>query len=133
MKRIALALFLGMFSVAWAAESVSEGVPHLSGGVGDEEMLAMRERAADFNLRLLFADKTTGHYLAAVKVRIDDAQGRQILEAKADGPLFYAKLAAGRYRLTVTANGEQQMRPITIRPGLPAEAVFYWIGRDSSM
>jgi hypothetical protein len=81
------------------------GVSYVSGGVGDEERERIQAFARDFNLELLLVSKS-GAYLANVDVVIKDARGKQLLAAKTEGPLFYAKLPKGHYKLEATKSGE---------------------------
>lgn len=102
------------------------GVPYVSGGIGvsgREEMESLKSR---FNLRLLFAVKGSGAYLADVKVRIDDAAGPTLLTAVAQGPWLYASLAPGRYLLTVDNAGQIQRKEVTVPDKGAVEESFYW-------
>jgi len=101
-------------------------VPYLTGGVGDEEMAVMQARKAEFNLRLLFAEKGSGSYVAGVKVRLDDKSGKAILTLDAAGPIVLAKLPAGSYRVSAEANGKTSMKAFTVQPGRQTELNFYW-------
>ncbi|WP_209262253.1 carboxypeptidase regulatory-like domain-containing protein [Thiorhodococcus minor] len=102
------------------------GVPYISGGIGvsgREEMESLKSR---FNLRLLFAIKGSGSYLADVKVRIDDAAGPTLLDAVSQGPWFYASLSPGRYILTVDNAGQAQTREVKVPASGALEQSFYW-------
>ena len=91
----------------------------LSGGVGTDERAEVQARRGDYNLRLAFAD-AKGQYLSNVAVHIDaDRDGRyqRIYDAKGLGPLFYARLAPGRYRVTLEYRGVSR----TLEPRVGAE------------
>lgn len=90
------------------------GVSHTSGGVGEDERVLLAASAHLFNLRLVFAELDSGAYLYGVAVRIDTEQGERLLEAESEGPWFFARLPAGRYRLTVTHEGMRQSRRIDV-------------------
>lgn len=92
----------------------SAGVSHTSGGVGEEERMLLAASAHLFNVRLVFAEQDSGAYLYGVAVRIDTEQGERVLEAESDGPWFFARLPAGRYRLTVTHEGMRQSRRVDV-------------------
>jgi hypothetical protein len=114
-KRIVVAaIAVGLMSWlpgSWAAEEEDlqvrqdHGVSYVSGGVGDEERERIQAFARDFSLELLLVSKS-GAYLANVDVVIKDARGKQLLAAKTEGPLFYAKLPKGHYKLEATKSGE---------------------------
>ena len=82
----------------------ADGVSYLSGGVGDEERDRILSIGKDFNLKLVLATRS-GAYLSDVNIVIVDGRGQRRLDVKSDGPLFYAKLPAGRYRIKAAANG----------------------------
>ena len=82
----------------------ADGVSYLSGGVGDEERDRILSIGKDFNLKLVLATRSSA-YLSDVNIVIVDGRGQRRLDVKSDGPLFYAKLPAGRYRIKAAANG----------------------------
>src|SRR5439155_8181880 len=68
-------------------------VPYATGGVGTDEQERMKALEQEgYNLKLLFAEKGTGAYIADVRVRVTDPSGRTMLDAIADGPALVAKL-----------------------------------------
>ncbi|NMC74955.1 MAG: carboxypeptidase regulatory-like domain-containing protein [Geobacteraceae bacterium] len=101
------------------------GITFISGGVGYDEREALKKVEGDYNLRLLFAARS-GELVADVKVTIQDAKGKTILEAVAGGPRFFAKLAPGAYRITAVQNGTPMTRTVTISSKRPASQAFYW-------
>lgn len=86
----------------------------------------MQARKAEFNLRLLFAEKGSGSYVAGVKVRLDDKSGKAILTLDATGPIVLAKLPAGSYRVSAEANGKTSVKAFTVQPSRQTELNFYW-------
>jgi hypothetical protein len=97
----------------------------ISGGIGDEELALLKATAPRFNLQLTFALGTRGEYAADVGVVIE-AGGRKLVEAAADGPLFFAALPAGRYRVVATYRGEARITPVTIDGKRPVRASIRW-------
>jgi len=83
----------------------------LSGGIGSDERAQVQARRADFNLRLAFANDK-GEYVSAVAVHIDalrDGQHQRVYDAQSVGPLFYAHLAPGKYRLELVYRGTSRV------------------------
>ncbi len=101
-------------------------VSFVSGGVGDEDRSAMRAMAHDYNLHLQFATTGSGEYLAGVDVTVSDEKGKTLLDAIADGPLFFVKLPPGRYKIAVAQGGRSQSRTIVVPAGGPVAQAFYW-------
>ena len=101
---------------------------YASGGIGDDDPLMLI--AGDYNLQLVFATQGSGEYLADVKVLVADATGRTLLEALSPGPLFYVRLAAGNYRITVSYGGQALPRQVVITDRRRQTLHFYWPGDD---
>ena len=111
--------------VLWPLAGLAgDGVPYLSGGVGDEELATLQARKVEFNVQLLFAEKGSGSYVAGVKLEIRNAGG-PVLALDSAGPLVLAKLAPGRYWITAESGGKVQSRQFDVRQGL-SSANFYW-------
>jgi len=99
-------------------------ITFVSGGAGDEDRDALKQVESQYNLRLLFAARN-GNYLANIAVSLSDARGNAVLDTIADGPIFYARVPPGRYRLTVSNQGQAQSRDISIGNGAVRQD-FYW-------
>ena len=105
----------------------------LTGGVGADERAEVQAQRAGYNLRLAFANDR-GEYLAGVAVHIDaqrDGQTQRVYEAEFVGPLFYARLTPGQYRLELVYRDVS--RVIERRVGAkqkPTEIVVRWPATD---
>ena len=111
-------LMLGLAASAWSADGPpqvhqSGNISYVSGGVSEEDRFALEPIARDFNVKLVFATKS-GEYLSDTDVVVTSGRGRQVLEAKSEGPWFFARLPSGQYQVTVTANGQSQRRSVTV-------------------
>ena len=102
------------------------GIRYLSGGVGLEERDEMRAAATGFDLRLMFSGARSGEFIAGVDVVIRDAQGRDVLVVPNAGPLLYAALPSGTYRVTAQSEGRTQTRTVTVQNGRLAESHLTW-------
>lgn len=91
-------------SVAQPEVQTFNGIPYMSGGFGLEERAKLRAIGETDNLELSFA-LTNKDYLSGAGVLIKDDQGKEILKAVSDGPLFFTKLPAGKYTIEATAEG----------------------------
>ena len=101
------------------------GITYVTGGVGEEQQAQMQALSqAGYNLRLVFAEKGTGAYVANVKVNIADSHGKTVLTAVSDGPGFYAKLPDGDYTITTEYKGNTQTRKIRASRNLAL--MIYW-------
>ena len=106
-----------------------ENVPYISGGVGLGERKTLRAMAHGDNLQLSFA-LANGSYLGGAEVIIKDNRGKEVLDAAADGPLFFAKLPVGNYTVHATTMGQTLTRNVNIPPEGQAQVYFTWKGDD---
>ena len=112
-------LLVSAACTGWCAEGTPEirqsgTVSYVSGGVSEEDRSALDPIAREFNLKLVFALRN-GEYLSDTNVVVTSGRGQPVLEAKSEGPWFFAKLAAGQYQVSVTApNGQTQRKTVVI-------------------
>ncbi|HEY1506832.1 MAG TPA: hypothetical protein VGF92_21190 [Stellaceae bacterium] len=99
-------------------------ITFVSGGAGEEDRDTLKQVEGQYNLRLLFAARN-GDYLANVAVTLSDKSGGAMLDTIAEGPIFYAHVPPGRYRLTVSNQGQTQSRDISVGNGAVRQD-FYW-------
>lgn len=101
-------------------------VTWVSGGIAEDELQEMRAVQGRYNLRLLFAVQGTGEYLADIPVRAVNAKGETVLDAVSRGPMLFAKMPAGTYKVTVSSEGRAQSRSIGVPASGAASQSFYW-------
>jgi hypothetical protein len=125
-------LLLGLKSAGVTAQELSspqvrtyQGIPYLSGGIGEEERDTLRRLARDYNVQLIFAAKE-GYYVSDVHVTIADERGSKVLEAVSEGPWFYTKLPSGKYTIRAQVNGQTQQRVAQVGQQKQTQLQFYW-------
>lgn len=106
------------------AETVG-GIVFMSGGIGKGERDAMQALAKDYNLRLAFVAGERGAYLGGANVRIENSEGRVLLDTKALGPWFYARLPKGRYRVIASIDAGEISRDVNLTQR-DADLVLRW-------
>ena len=131
---IAMSLFVvGTVSVSFSADYTAplpavkqyEGVPYISGGIGDEELSALRSIGSQYNLKLVFALKS-GEYLADITVQIKDAAGKIVLDAVSDGPCFFTRLTPEKYTVIAVMQGNVVTQKVQLHPKGQSVLHFYW-------
>jgi hypothetical protein len=101
------------------------GIPYISGGLGQEELEALRQTSRDYNLKLIFALKD-GSFVAEVEVVITDSTGKKVLEAVSHGPWFFTKLPAGKYRVSAQVMGQTRQQTAQVGQQKQTQLQFYW-------
>ena len=99
---------------------------YITGGVGLEERSQFLLYREEFNLRLVYAVRKSGHYLANVETIIADDAGKVLLKVRSEGPFVYAKLVPGRYRIAATFRDETQTRDVTVGPEKATVLHLHW-------
>ena len=80
--------------------------------------------------RLTFAALPGRQYLSGVNVKLADASGKTLLDTVSDGPLFYAAVPPGHYRLTVTSSGQAQTGEFSVAGNGVVSRAFFWRRAD---
>jgi opacity protein-like surface antigen len=101
------------------------GITYVNGGVGLEEQAAMKAQRTDYNLLLTFATQQSGAYRSDIQLDIMDAKGTDLLSVANVGPMFFAKLTPGTYRISASAEGKTFKRTVKVG-NAPKELVLHW-------
>jgi hypothetical protein len=125
---LALAVALSA-NAAWGAdmlEAHQQGdVSYISGGIGSDETDALALVKQDYNLHLTSTD-ATGHYLSGERIIIRNAADAIVVDVVAQGPLFFASLPHGRYRIESMNGSESKTFKATIKKGVTLRKQFVW-------
>jgi len=81
-----------------------ENIAYVSGGIGQDEQDTIDQQGKGFSLKITTATHN-GHYLSGGRILIMDSSDNQLLEASGQGPIFYADLEPGTYRIKVEMPG----------------------------
>lgn len=116
-------LLMGAIQLALPALAVDENsgsgqhLNYLNGGIGREEVEAMRLQAKRFSLQVLFSQGKHGSLLTDVSLLISDHTGNPVFRKKSVGPMLYVDLPAGDYKVTGVYQGQKQSHKINIVKG----------------
>lgn len=103
------------------------GIPYLTGGLDPEERARLEASQGQFNLRLNFTINNAGDRPFRIQVEIQDlTRQTTLVETEANGPLFMAQLAPGRYLVTLTYSGQEVQRDMSVPGYGAASASFQW-------
>jgi len=109
-----------------AAGAEMQNTMFLNGGIGEDEADAMRSRAGEFPLRVIFAEGPRNDFTANVPVAIVDARGTPVFSLRDSGPLLYVVLPPGRYTVIAESDGIRKTQQVTLGAGRGKDVVFHW-------
>ena len=116
------------FDAHAAAFSIEQGtennIKYITGGVGMDERTAMEGMSDHYNLKLIFASNK-GAFLSNVKVMIQDANHRRIIDKESNGPWFFVDLPKGQYHVTVSHDGKKETQKLALEKASDT-VVFNW-------
>ncbi len=108
-----------------------------SGGASVEDFTALSQQTGQYNLKLLFASKGSGAYLADVAVTVQALPSQEVvMDTRTEGPLLLAALPAGRYRISaqygdvVPGAPTQVSRTLVVPRSRMVSAVIYFSTAD---
>jgi hypothetical protein len=102
-------------------------VTFVTGGIGICESQEMQRLAREYQLELVFVQKTPGaeSYLAGIPVEIIDSKGSYMLDTVTKGPYLLAKMPKGRYSVVASFNGESKTQQVSVTQK-HQRVVFVW-------
>jgi glucose/arabinose dehydrogenase len=95
-------------------ERTAGAFTYLCGGIGQDEQEALRARAREFDMQVLFTRGARGEYLADVEVRLTRG-GKEVANFMATGPRCLIKGPRGTYQIAATHEGTTKRA--TLRTG----------------
>lgn len=101
---------------------------YVNGGVGKEEEALMRRIAKDWPLRMTFSERKDNEFVADVNLLVTDQRGAPMLALGNAGPMTYATLPAGKYRITASLHGVTESREVTLDGKQGKDVYFHWKG-----
>ena len=122
-------LLVGSFSQAQIPPTqYSQKIAYITGGVGQEETIAILAEAKQWPLLLELSQLVDGRgvWIFGANVKISNTQKQVIFDAQANGPYMLVNLDAGDYFIAATYEGTEQKRVISIKTGSPLKTSIFW-------
>lgn len=107
-------------------QTSEQGVSYITGGIGIDEVDALKQYINQFNLHLLFSQGACGHAIVDVDVDIYDAKNQRVLQLIGVDPQLFVKLDRGRYRVVADHEGLQQGSRFTVTENGYKKVVLHW-------
>jgi hypothetical protein len=127
LQRIVALLFCACLAgpaLAITAGVTAQGLRFVTGGITDDERDALGANSEPHSLRVVTVSRERGEYLADARVVIADANGRQMLDARLDGPFLQVELDPGRYTVDVEFERKSMKKEVAVSRAAPRELVF---------
>ena len=124
-----LLLLMGSYSLAQIPPTqYSQKIAYITGGVGEEETIAILTEAKQWPLRLELSQLVNGRgvWIFGVNIKITNSQKQVIFDAQADGPYMLVNLDVGDYTIAASYEGVVQNRAITIKTGASQKISIFW-------
>ena len=131
-------LGLGSAGFAISADSVAptkQGtVNYMTGGVGDDDIAALKRAASSYPLELEFSQQAQpkNEFVADVKVTVRDRAGKVLLDAASGGPFMLVELPTGRYDVEASYDGQSKRQSVDVRRDQHRKVVFVWPTRPGT-
>jgi hypothetical protein len=91
-----------------------QGILYRTGGFGSDEREALNTACRALSVKILFAHKGEGDFVAGVAVLVTDPHGKKVFEAKDTGPVLCVDLPkGGKFKVEATLNGASQSQTVT--------------------
>lgn len=107
------------------------GIDYVSGGIGVDQVAAMRSIAGRFNVHMHFVNEADGSSLSDVTVTLFDARREIVLLVLSEGPLLYLRLPPGDYRALVRSAGAIECRTVRVHPDDTGPSLLLRLPGDS--
>lgn len=108
------------------APQTVDGTTYLNGGVGQNEEAYMHGVARQWPLRMTFSQRKDDEFVANVNLKIADHSGATVLALQGAGPMTYARLKPGQYRVSATFDGKTEVREVALDGKAGTDLYFHW-------
>ena len=104
---------------------------YLTGGVSETDSAAIRKRGLDYGLQLFFSVDHKPTAAGEVKVKILNQAQETVIDAVADGPLFFVKVDGGRYTVILDRGGDIQEKTFDLIGRRFGQFSFDWAAKTN--
>lgn len=84
-----------------------QGIKYMTGGISEDEVIALKPYIKKFNLRLIFSEGSSGRSATPVNVNIYDLDSKLMFRVAGAQPHLLVDLPAGTYTVLAGYNGEK--------------------------
>lgn len=131
-KKIGMLLLISLLlpSLVWSNPlqpmQDAHGVTYVTGGIGAEEVEALEPYKKQFGLYLMFTEGKVGRVIDDVDVRILNQKQEIVFSVDHAAPRLLLNLAAGKYTLIATNQGEKLRAPFRYQGQKMQRVILNW-------
>jgi hypothetical protein len=127
--------FFSIFILLWATVAFAQILPtqhsnsisYISGGVGEEETVAILAEAKQWPLLLELSQIENGRGVWIFGANIKVMSGKKtVFDAQADGPYMLINLESGDYMIQASYQGVVQSRSVNIKANSSQKISIFW-------
>ena len=107
------------------APGFANGIPYLSGGIGDEEREAIDRARNNYNIKLGLAE-ASGSYVSDVTLHITTVLGDPVISIPSAGPLVLLQLPPGTYLINAAYEGRNAQKRFDVSDNLAQTVNVLW-------
>ena len=107
------------------APGFANGIPYLSGGIGDEEREAIDRARNNYNIKLVLAE-ASGSYVSDVTLHITTVLGEPVISIPSAGPLVLLQLPPGTYLINAAYEGRNAQKRFDVSDNLAQTVNVLW-------
>ena len=125
-----LFLAFNLSSTAVAQETLlnpgfANGVPYLSGGIGDEELDELERARPNYNTRFVLSE-ASGAYVSDVALQVTTVLGEPIVALSGAGPIVLLQLSPGTYLIAASYDGRTVQKRLDVADNTARTISLIW-------
>jgi hypothetical protein len=111
---------------ALSTKKSAQGINFMTGGISEDEVIALRPYIKKFNLHLVFSEGTSGRSATPVNVNIYDLESKLVFRVAGAQPHLLVNLPAGTYTILASYNGEKLRHKFELATDEHKKIILNW-------